>query len=89
MTVKNLSYDSVNPLYLIINKIHGYIENNGDKYLTLIPNNDSKHILEKYEELWNKIKDLIRSKTNNSDDYDEKYMKIKFDSDDDLTLKKT
>ena len=27
--------------------------------------------------------------TNNSDDYDEKYMKIKFNSDDDLPLKIT
>ena len=36
-----------------------------------------------------KIKDLIRSKTNNSDDYDEKYMKIKFHSHDSLLLKKT
>ena len=32
---------------------------------------------------------LIRSITINLDDYDEKYMKIKFDSDDNLTLNKT
>ena len=38
----------------------------------------------KYEELWNKIRDLIRSITKNLNDYDEKYMKIKFDSDDNL-----
>ena len=38
----------------------------------------------KYEELWSKIRDLIRSITKNSDDYDEKYMKIKFNSDDEL-----
>ena len=35
--------------------------------------------IKKYEELWNKIKYLIRLITNNSDTYDEKYMKIKFD----------
>ena len=35
--------------------------------------------IKKYEELWNKIKYLIRLITNNSDAYDEKYMKIKFD----------
>ena len=34
----------------------------------------------KYEELWTKIRDLIRWKTDNSDDCDEKYMKIKFNS---------
>ena len=32
---------------------------------------------------------LIRSITKNSDDYDEKYLKIKFDSDDILPLNKT
>ena len=36
-----------------------------------------------------KIRDLIRSITKNLDDYDEKYMKIKFDSDDNLPLNKT
>ena len=46
-------------------------------------------ILKKYEELWNKIRDLIRSMTNNSHNYGEKYMKIKFDSDNELPLKKT
>ena len=30
--------------------------------------------MEKYEELWTKINDLVRSKTDNSDDYDEKYI---------------
>ena len=54
--------------------------------MTLVPTNESK---KKNEELWSKIKDLIRSITKNSDDYDEKYMKINFDSDDDLTLNET
>ena len=45
--------------------------------------------MKKYEELLSEIRDLIRSKTNNSDDYDEKYMKIKFNSDDDLPANKT
>ena len=37
----------------------------------------------------NKIRDLITSITKSLDDYDEKYMKIKFDSDDNLPLNKT
>ena len=53
----------------------------------LVPTNESKK-KKKYEELWSKIKYLIRSITKNSDDYDEKYMKIKFDSDDELLLNK-
>ena len=55
----------------------------------LVPTNDSKGIIKKQEELWIKVRHLIRSITKNSDDYDEKYMKIKFNSDDELTLNKT
>ena len=68
----------------------GYSEEiNGNKYLTLVPTNENKEKIKKYEELWSKIRDLIRSITKNSDDYDEKYMKIKFNSDDELPLNKT
>ena len=42
----------------------------------LVPTNESKEIIKKYEELWSKIRDLIRSKTKNSNNYGEKYMKI-------------
>ena len=47
---------------------------------------ESKEKIKKYQELWSKMKDLIRSITKNSVDYDEKYMKIKFSSDDKLPL---
>ena len=57
--------------------------------MTLVLPNESKKIMKKCEELWNKIKDIIRSKTNNSDNYDKKYMKIKVNSDYDLPLNKT
>ena len=48
----------------------------------------NKKNIEKYEELLNKIRDLIRSITKNSDDYghDKKYLKIKFESDDELPI---
>ena len=52
----------------------------------LVPTNESKEKIKKYEELWSKTRDLIRSVTKNADDYDEKYMKIKFNSDDELPL---
>ena len=54
----------------------------------LVPNNGSKEKIKKYEELWIKIRDLIRSITKNLDDYDEKYIKTKFDSDEELPLNK-
>ena len=53
-------------------------EINGNKYLTLVPTNESKEKIKKYEELWIQIKDLIRSVIKKSDGYDEKYIKIKF-----------
>ena len=45
--------------------------------------------MKKCKELWSKIRDLIRFITNNSDDYDKKYVKIKFNSNDDLPLNET
>ena len=91
MTIKkDLKTYSANPLYLIFHKVNGYFEEiNENKYLTLVPFNKSKEKIKKYEERWIKIRDLIRWITKNLDDYDEKYMKIKFDSDDNLPLKKT
>ena len=38
------------------------------------------------KKFWIKIRDLIRSITKNLDDYDEKYMKTKFYSGDNLRL---
>ena len=42
----------------------------------------------KFEDLWSKIRNLIRSITKNSDDYNKEYMKIKFNSDDEIPLNK-
>ena len=93
MTIKDSKYlkiNCVNPLDLIFRKVNGYFkEINKNKYFTLIPTNESKEKIKKYEELWSKIRDLIRSRTKKSDDYDKKYLKIKFNSDDDIHLKKT
>ena len=61
-------------------------ENNWSKHLTLTPIDESKEIKKIYEELWNKIRDLIRSITNKLNDYDEKYIKIKLYLDNDLPL---
>ena len=87
---KYVKINSVNQLYLVIDKVNGYFEEiNENKYLLLVLTNESKEIIKKYEELWIKIRDLVRSITKNSDDYDEKYMKIKFHSDNKLPLYKT
>ena len=64
-------------------------DSNENKYLTVVLTNENKDKLKRYEELWGKIRDLIRSKADNLDDYDKKYMEIKFNSDDNLPLNKT
>ena len=48
----------------------------------------TKEELKKYEKLLIKIRDLKKSITKNLDEFDEKYMKIKFNSDDKLSLNK-
>ena len=63
MTINGSKYvkiNSVNPLCLTSKKVNKYFEgNNENKYLTLLPTNESKEIKKKYEELWSKIRDLI------------------------------
>ena len=87
---KDLKIYNVNTLYLVFGNVNGYFDEiNENKYQTLIPTNQSKEKIKNYEELWIKIRDLIRSITRNLDDYDEKYMQIKFDYDDNLPLNKT
>ena len=88
--MKYVKIYSVNPFYLTFEKVNGYFEEiNENKYLTLVPTNESKEKTKKFGELWSKIRDLIRSITKNSNDFDEKYTKIQLNSDDKLPLNKT
>ena len=88
ITVKDhLKIHSVNPLYLIIGEVDGYIEEkNGNKYL-IFASTDKKP-LRKYIELWNGIKNLIETINDKSDEYEKDFMKIKFISDVNLPLNK-
>ena len=82
--------NSVNPLYLMINRIDGFIEEkNGDKYLNIALTDRNSEVLKKYSEVWNGIKYCIE-KVNDSGlgEFVKDYMKIKFDSDDDVLLNK-
>ena len=92
IAIKNIIYvkiKTVNPLCLIIDKADEYIEEcSGNKYLTLVSTDKNKDTLKKYAELWNRTKDLIKSLTNTSGDYDETYIRIKFNSDHNLPLNK-
>ena len=60
---KHVNIHSVNPLYIIINEVDGSIEEkNGSKYLTFASTDKNKKVLERYTELWKKIKTLLEKK---------------------------
>ena len=82
--------NSVDPLYLITGEVDECIEeNNGNKYLTFASTDKNKKVLEKYTKLWDKIKGYIQTiNAGTSGEYEKDYMKIKFNSDDDLPLNK-
>ena len=74
----------------MINRIDGFIEDkNGDKHLNIASTDRNSEVLKKYSEVCNEIKDSIK-KINDIGlgEYDKDYMKIKFNSDDDLSLNK-
>ena len=76
-----MTTSSVRSIYFIINKVNGCIEeSSGNKYLKLVNTDKSRDTLKKYEELLSKIIDIIKSITNNTNNFDEKFMKIKFNS---------
>ena len=75
---------------MLNNRIDGFIaEKEGDKYLNIALTDKNSEVLRKYSEVWNGIKDCTR-KINNSEleEYDKYYMKIKFNSQDDIPLNK-
>ena len=81
---------SVNPLYLIITHASGYIEEKGvNKYLVFDSTDENKELLKKYNDVFNGIRNKIKKISDDECDYEKDYMKIKFNSDDDLPLNKT
>ena len=86
----HVKINSVNPLYLIIGEVDGYLEIDG----CIASTDKNKKLLEKYTKLWNEIKYHIqtintgKSGECNSIEYEKDYMKIKFNSDDYLPLNK-
>ena len=79
----------MNPLYLDIARASGYIEEkNGNKYLIFDSVDGNKEVLKKNEEVWNRIKNKIKAINGDECNYGEDYIKIKFNSDDDLSLNK-
>ena len=83
-----MNINSVNPLYLGITHANGYIEEKGmNKYLVFNSTDENKELLKKYNDVFNGIRNKIKE-INNECDYEKDYLKIKFNSDDDLPLNK-
>ena len=69
--------DIVKPLCIILPQMSGYIkyfENGGENMSFLIKEDD---VLDKYNEIWNKIKKTLNTKFHSMPVYDEKYIKAK------------
>ena len=94
ITIKKIdgyeNVNSVNPLYLIIGKTDGYIEeNNGKKYIVFTFTDGNKKVLAKFTKLWDEIKLLIEAiREGKKGEYEKDFSKIKFNSDDNLPLNK-
>ena len=88
--VEGLGYTnihSLNSLYFIVDKADGYIEeSNGNKYLTLVSNDQNKEELTKYTKKWDKSKNLIKIINSKPGEYKKGYIKIRFSSDDGLPV---
>ena len=84
-------YDTINPLYFVINRLIGYIEEikgSSDKYLVVVKSVRNKDIISVLDTVWRSIENKINPKPNiypndiEIKDYDE----FRFNSDKDLTL---
>ena len=81
--------NSVNRLYFISGEVDRYIEeSNGNKYLIFASTDKNKEMLTKYTELWDGIKNLIKQINDKPDECVTDFIKIKFNSDDNLPLNK-
>ena len=62
---------------------------NGNKYLIFDSVDENKEILKKYADVWDRVKNKIKAINGGKEnDYGKDYMNIRFDSDDDLPLRK-
>ena len=82
----NYDYNTINPLYFIINRLIGYIEEIegfNDKYLVVIKSMHNRKIIHSFDTIWSHIEHKINPNNfnnNNIKDYD----KLRFNSDVDL-----
>ena len=76
-------------MYLRIAHANGYIEEKGvNKYLIFDSIDENKELLKKHNDVFNWIMGKIKEVSSDECDYEKDYMKIKFNSDDNLPLNK-
>ena len=76
-------------MYLIIDHSSGYIEEKGvNKYFIFESADENKELLKRYNDVFNGIRNKIKKISGNECDHKKDYMKIKFNSDNDLPLNK-
>ena len=93
VTIKKIGngYDinSVDPLYLRIDNANGYFEEiNEVKYIIFDDTHENKKLLKRYDDVFNGIMDKIKKIDDAWLEYSKDYMKIKFNSDNNLPLNK-
>ena len=76
---------SVNSLYLRIDHVNRYVE---EKYLVFDSTDENEELLKKYNDVVNGIRDKIKEINSGECDQEKVYMKIKFNSDENLPLNK-
>ena len=67
----------IKPLHIILPQMNGYIKyfENGGKNMSFVIKDDD--VLDKYNEIWDKIKETLSIKFHSRPVYDEKYIKAK------------
>ena len=74
-------------MYLTIAHANGYIKEKGvNKYLVFDSTDRKKELLKKCNDVFNGIRNKIKEVSSVECDYEKDYMKIKFNSDDNLPL---
>ena len=83
----NYDYNTINPLYFIINRLIGYveeIEGSNDKYLVVTKSMRNRKIVHSFDNIWSHIENKINPNNFNNNNKINYYDKVRFNSDIDL-----
>ena len=83
----NYDYNTINPLYFVINRLIGYveeIEGSDDKYLVVAKSMHNRKIINYFDNVWSHIEHKINPNNFNNNNNIKGYDKLRFNSDVDL-----